>query len=109
MNLIYLHDFNNFKEDYIQTVQSAKSVVFPRYETILKYKNRDSSSSRSSLKTLDDIDLSSFPETVLFGVHPCDAAGFDVLKSVFTGEYKDKFFAERMEKVTVISMSCSKS
>jgi len=97
-----LNDFNNYREDYIQTVQSIKSVVFPRHEAILKYRK-----DHSDVK-LDDIDLSSGPETVLFGVHPCDAAGFDVLHAVFTGEYNDKFFVERMKKVTVISMSCSK-
>jgi formate hydrogenlyase subunit 6/NADH:ubiquinone oxidoreductase subunit I len=98
-----LIDFNNFKEDYIQTVQSAKSVVFPRHETILKYRK-----DQKEVK-IEDMDSGTFPSTVLFGVHPCDAAGFDVLRSVFTGEYKDKFFADRMEKVTVITMSCSKS
>ena len=98
-----IKDFNNYREDYIQTVQSAKSVVFPRHENILTYKK-----DHSDVK-LDDIDLGSFPETVLFGLHPCDAAGFEVLKSVFTAEYKDKFFAQRMEKVTIISMSCTKA
>lgn len=98
-----LSNFKDFAEDYIQTTQSAKSVAFPRHETVLKY-TKDINGVK-----LEDIDLSAMPQTVLLGVHPCDAASFNVLNSVFTTDYNDKFFTERLKKITVIGLSCSAS
>ncbi len=98
-----LTDFNQFTEDYIQTIQSAKDVVFPKYDMVLTYKINQKEA------VMNDVDLRSLPETILFGLHPCDAASFAVLDSVFSWEYKDTFFIERMKRLTVIGLSCAKS
>lgn len=98
-----LSDFSNFSDEYIRTVSSLKSVVFPKYENILKYCR-----SQEGMK-VEDMDLSAFPDTVLFGVHPCDAASFSVLNSVFTWELNDKFVKDKLNKMTVIGLSCHKS
>jgi len=94
--------YDEVKKDYIQTVQSAKYVVFPKIEKLLDYQNSKDGTSLSEA-VIDEL-----PEIVLFGVRPCDAAGFDVLKAVFTWDFNDKFYIERAKKLTIIGLSCSK-
>jgi sulfhydrogenase subunit beta (sulfur reductase) len=89
--------------EYIQTVQSAKSVVFPKIETLFSYATSGSS------VTITDIDESKYPETVLWGIHPCDAAAISELEAVFTGDYTDIQFQGRLSKLTVIGLSCARA
>lgn len=95
-------NFNEVALDYIQTVQSVKSVVFPRVEKLFDY------TSDKHDVVINDVDLSTIPETVVFGVHPCDAASFKTLEALFTWDYNDDFFITRMNKMTVIGLSCAK-
>ena len=89
--------------NHIQTVQSVKAVAFPKVEKLLSYK-----------KSKKDVELSSFdvdsiPETVIFGLHPCDAAGFNPLSAIFNWDTKDKPFNERLARTTLVSMACTQS
>lgn len=95
--------FEEVTLDYIQTVQSGKSVVFPKFEKLFDYKT-----ALDGELTIKDIDLEKLPETVLFGAHPCDAASFASLNAIFSWDYKDKFFISRLQKLTVIGLSCKK-
>ena len=88
--------------NYIQTALSAKSVVFPRCEELFQYRfeNKD-------VKIEDrKLDL---PNTVLFGLRPCDAASFSALNAVFSWDYQDALFKSRLENTAVIGMSCNQS
>lgn len=98
-----INDVNEVVTDYIQTAQSAKSIVFPKVEKLLDFERKDGQ------LTLLDVDPNQFPETVLFGVHPCDAAAFASLNAIFTWDIEDKFFTARLHKMTVIGLSCAKS
>ncbi|MFZ4400980.1 MAG: 4Fe-4S dicluster domain-containing protein [Bacteroidales bacterium] len=89
--------------DCIATIQSAKSLVFPKHEKLLSFE-----------KTYDDvkvkeIDLSEIPEVVAFGGRPCDAAGFIPLNAIFTTDSVDEIFKTRLEKLSLISISCKKA
>ena len=75
--------------DCITTIQSAKSLVFPKVEKLLSFE-----------KTYDDvkvkeIDLSEIPEVVAFAGRPCDAAGFIPLNAIFTTDSVDEIFKTR--------------
>jgi ferredoxin len=83
--------------------RSAKETVFPLCETILTYKK-----SREGV-TVTDVDPAGFPETVLIGARPCDAAGTPVLDAVFSWDYDDPFFLERRRKTTVIGIACTRA
>jgi len=96
----YVAKFDEIEMDYIQTKSSAKSATFPKIEKLLNYKSGKEGS------TFEEYDTESFPEVVLWGVHPCDAAAFNPLKAVFTWETKDIYFIKRMEKILVIGLSC---
>lgn len=89
-------------EDYILTVQSAKSVVFPKVEKLFDYET-----TRDGAK-IKDIDFSAIPEIVLLGARPCDAAAFGNLNAVFTWDYNDNIFITRLKRTTIIGISCSK-
>ena len=83
--------------------RSAKEAFFPVCEDILSYE-------KEGLKVkLSDVDPARFPETVLVGVRPCDAAAIPVLDAVFSWDYKDQFFLERRRKTTIIGLACTTS
>ncbi len=88
--------------DYITTVQSAKFALFPKAETLFEIQ-----SSRENV-ILKEKDINAISEIVLLGTRPCDAAGFDILTSLFSGDFKDNIFLARLKKTTVISISCNK-
>ncbi|MDD2541046.1 MAG: 4Fe-4S dicluster domain-containing protein [Desulfuromonadaceae bacterium] len=83
--------------------RSAKEAFFPVCEEIMSYEKEG-----QQIK-LTDVDPARFPETVLVGVRPCDAAAIPVLDAVFSWDYKDEFFLERRRKTTVIGLACTTS
>lgn len=87
--------------DHIQTTQSAKAIAFPRTEKLFSYTRKKGD------VTLQDYDTSVIPETVVFGIHPCDAAGFKPLSGIFNWDTKDLPFNERMKHTTLIAVSCT--
>ena len=87
--------------DYVQTIMSAKEAAFPKVERILSY------SLAPKDVELQDAEPKAAP-TVLFGIRPCEAAGFRALDAVFNWDYRDKFFNARMEALAVIGLSCTK-
>ncbi len=83
--------------------RSAKEAFFPLCEEIMSYRKEGQQIS------MTDIDPARFPETLLVGVRPCDAAAIPVLDAVFSWDYQDEFFLERRKKTTIIGMACSQS
>lgn len=81
--------------------RSAKEAFFPLCEDVMSYKKE------GQKVTMKDVDPASFPETVLVGVHPCDAAAIPVLDAVFSWDYKDQFFLERRRKTTIVGFACT--
>jgi sulfhydrogenase subunit beta (sulfur reductase) len=98
----YDPDYENVSCEHIQTVQSAKNTVFPVIENLFYF-------TKDKVETNTDIDLSKVPDVVVWGVHPCDASTFSVLKSIFMWDFKDLLFDTRMKKLTIIGMSCYQS
>jgi ferredoxin len=88
--------------EHVQTAQSAKGVAFPRTEKLFSYAKQQGD------VTLQDYDPNDIPGTVVFGLHPCDAAAFKPLSGIFNWGANDKPFNERMQRVALVSVSCSK-
>jgi ferredoxin len=79
---------------------SFKDFLFPQTETVMVYTIR---------KNGVDVRPGSmeFPETVVLGSRPCDAAGVAAMKPVFTWQGEDDaLFLNRMERTTVVSLAC---
>ncbi len=94
--------FSEVTFDHIQTVQSVKNTVFPKIENLIRFKNEKVGTE------VTEVDLSQVPNVAIWGVHPCDAAGFHALKSIFMWDTKDEYFNSRLQKIAVIGLSCSK-
>jgi ferredoxin len=89
--------------NHIQTVRSAKAVVFPCTEKLFSYKKE-----KNDVK-LKDYNPDELPETLVFGIHPCDAAGFRPLGAIFNWDTPDVPYNERRKRITLISLSCTQS
>lgn len=95
--------FREVTSEHIRSVLSVKNVVFPKIETLLSYTNLKSES------LISDVDTTRLPEVVLWFSHPCDNAAFDILRSILCQDSEDQLFSNRIEKLTVIGLSCHRS
>ena len=81
--------------------RSAKEAFFPLSESILSFtKDKEG-------VNVEDVDTKAFPETVLVGALPCDAAAPQVMDAVFSWDYQDEFYLERRRKTTIIGLACT--
>lgn len=94
--------FAEITADYIVTTNSVKSVVFPRVEKVFTYRKTKESTE------IIDTSVQTFPEVILWGTRPCDAAAFIPLTDTFNGGYPDVLYNKRLEKVYLLSFSCNK-
>ncbi len=79
---------------------SPKSAWFPRSEPILQLRQQ------GRQWALDDPVLS-FPQVVVFGIRPCDAAAPSLLAPLFGWDFHDVFFERRYANVALIVMACT--
>ncbi|MBI5445588.1 MAG: 4Fe-4S dicluster domain-containing protein [Deltaproteobacteria bacterium] len=80
---------------------APKKLFFPHSEVLLRYRR----TARGEELTSEGDPV---PETVLFGVRPCDARSFLLLDHVFDQEkYRDPYYVSRREKTTVVGLACS--
>lgn len=86
--------------DHIVPDKSAKEFCFPSCEKIFGY----------SLKggKVELTDPEPRGTQLLFGLRPCDAAAFGILKKVFSWDCKDSFFLNALERTTVLTIACVK-
>ena len=96
-----INSVDEISMNHIQTIQSAKTIAFPRTEKLFSYTIQKGDVS------LQDYDPNAIPETVVFGIHPCDAAAFKPLSGIFNWDTKDLPFNERMKRTTLICVSCT--
>jgi sulfhydrogenase subunit beta (sulfur reductase) len=95
---------NTIVFDYIQTVESPKELLFPRTETMLSYTRAG-----GKIHLADHAGDRKFPERILFGSRPCDAAALETLAEFFRRDVPDAFIQQRRNALTVVSMSCTKA
>ena len=83
--------------DFRNATLSPKAAVFPQIETLLAF--RDGVASET---------LPEPPDTVLFGVRPCDARALTMLVRVFQRDgIDDPYVAARRDRLTVIALACN--
>jgi len=95
-----IKNFGEMAGDYLVTANSAKEVVFPRYEKVFSYKKTE-----DGILIDDPADIP-FPEVVLWGSRPCDAAAFIPLTNIFEQDYTDNLYSNRRKNLLVLSFSC---
>jgi len=98
-----ISSLDEMAEDFIIPDLSIKSFVFPRVEKLFSYKqNKDQ-------VEVQDIDLDAIPHKVILGVRPCDAMGVENMAAVFEWDPEDPIFKKRVERTTIIGLSCNKA
>ncbi|MDP4272336.1 MAG: 4Fe-4S dicluster domain-containing protein, partial [Bacteroidota bacterium] len=64
-------------------------------------------------KTDDGIDIkdsiTDIPETIVWGLRPCDGSAFNYMTEFFLKENPDVYYAARKAKTTLIAISCAKA
>ena len=98
-----VESYDQVSTDYIQTVFSAKSVVFPKVEELFSYTKKED----GSVEITND--MSNVPETVIWGLRPCDSSAFNYLTEFFLKENPDSYYKTRKERTTLIAISCTKA
>ena len=93
--------FSDINTEVVNTNQSAKSVVFPKYESLFQIIRE-----KGSISLIQN-ELEKLPEIVTIGTRPCDARGLQVLNTIFDGEIKDQIYLGRLSKLTTISIACT--
>jgi len=99
----FISSVDDISTGHIQTISSAKAVVFPCTEKLFSYKKEKNDI------TLRDYNPDVLTETLVFGLHPCDAAGFHPLGSIFNWDTPDKPYNERRKRTTIISVACTQA
>jgi len=85
---------------------SAKKIVFPQTECLIKY------SYHKEVKSPEQVQLEfhptiSAPKTVVLGIPPCDVHGITFLEKVFLGQgYQDPYFKARRAECILIALAC---
>jgi formate hydrogenlyase subunit 6/NADH:ubiquinone oxidoreductase subunit I len=89
--------------DYIQTTESPKEVLFPKYEQLIafEYQGKDIA--------VTDLAAAVPAERILFGSRPCDANALLRLADFFKRDIPDALVAGKQKVLTVISVSCVKA
>jgi sulfhydrogenase subunit beta (sulfur reductase) len=95
--------FDEVSLDQVQTVQSPKAAVFPRVEELLSFKCKD------GRVEVHERDVACLPQIVVFGLRPCDASAFASLAAIFTWDNPDRLFSARLDRMTVVGVSCGRS
>jgi len=89
--------------DFPNTRLSAKSTVFPQNQVMFRY-SLDPSREDSSVMKPEGLDVK--PRAV-FGVRPCDAASFLLVKRNFDNpEYPDPYWLRSYEQTTLVGFAC---
>ena len=86
----------------IMPSNSVKEFIFPRSETICSYRHE------GQKLILIDAEQST-QEQIIFGVRPCDSASLPILDKVFAWDYQDRFYQQRRERTTIISLACKEA
>jgi len=91
-----IKDLNDVVFDYVRTILPPKKFLFPQEETIVKYDylNAEANGFVES------------KERIIFGVHPCDLKGINLLDKVFSEKNVDSNYMEKRKKTILIGIDC---
>ncbi len=86
---------------FANSEKPPKEMFFPQTETMfnLTIENK-------KFADVEEPELMS-NNAILFGIRPCDALAMNILDTVFTWDYKDKYYLARREHFTLIGLSCT--
>lgn len=87
--------------DHVITNNSIKEFFFPKTEKVLSYRMEKN---RVQIEEPEDFAV----KAVIFGSRPCDAFSLPVMDKVFNWDCSDKFWVQRREAITIVTIACDK-
>lgn len=84
-----------------------KSAIFPQSDVLFRFDfHKDPENLKKvSVELKENLE---FPDTVIFGCRPCDAAGFTIYDRVYLeAGMIDPYYQGRREKTTIVTLSCN--
>lgn len=87
--------------DYVQTTLSAKDVILPRCEEMMRF-----TTGQGTVAMEKEPDMP--PSAVVIGVRPCDARSLAVVNAVYLTDYNDALYKSKIDNTTIIGISCAK-
>ncbi|HNW28649.1 MAG TPA: 4Fe-4S dicluster domain-containing protein [Spirochaetota bacterium] len=87
--------------DYVQTTLSAKDVILPRCEEMMRFTTGQGTVSMEKAPDMP-------PPAVVIGVRPCDARSLAVVNAVYLKDYSDALYKSKIDNTTIIGISCAK-
>lgn len=85
--------------DLEQQPVTAKRAVFPQTELLFTFDTKAG---------VQEDFLQGLPETLLFGIRPCDARAFTLLDPVFESPLPDPYYLSRRSRAVMIGIACVK-
>ena len=79
--------------------KSIKEMFLPPTEVVFRWKQKKSDIQIDEIPTL-------FPETVVIGALPCDAASPEIVDKVMNWDYRDELWNGRRAATTIVAMAC---
>lgn len=79
---------------------SLKEFLFPRHEILYHFHTEG-----KEVLVEDSAGFDS-PQ-VVFGARPCDAAAIPIVAKVFSWDFQDRFFQQRVAKTTIVTVVCA--
>lgn len=97
----HIHDFDQLKINYDQTVHSAKTFFMPHHE-------ETSTFNFSGDDWQKEVDFGAHHPQVFFGLHPCDINGLNKLDKVLMDSiYPNPFYGAKRGNMFIIGHSCT--
>ncbi len=83
--------------EYLRTIIPPKKYLHKPREVILQFSKQN-----GFTETIEDQNK----KRILFGLHPCDINGIEILDVVFHQDYTDPYYASRRKDLVIIGLSC---
>lgn len=85
---------------FTNTKVPPKNLLFKQTETLFKF----TPGTKGDIQSVE-IDNGT---SVIFGIRPCDAKGFEILDCAFKGDFEDPYYLTKREKSVLVGLSCIK-
>jgi len=87
--------------NYYNSKIPPKSVILPQKEILFEYEKKGDEIEIEEPENIEE-------KNIIFGIRPCDAHSFYLLKNFFEyGEYEDTLFTRKRKNTTLIGIGCN--
>jgi len=88
-------DYSKLDLTALRTKIPYKKLLFPPKFSMFSFDEKDMKSN------LEDL-----PRQVIFGMHPCDIHGLQIMDEFHSAHYPDPYYIERRKRTAIIGLSC---